>query len=154
MEYEGYDGRQIKQADVNLLGYPLGLMKDRRQTLRNLEYYEDKIDPVNGPAMTWSIFCVQYARLGDAEKAEEMFRRCYRPFLRPPFGALAETPTSDNPYFMTAAGGLLQAVMNGFGGLEITDNGIEQLPSVLPPTWKSLTVRGVGPERKTFIVRR
>ena len=26
LEYEGYDGRQIKQADVNLLAYPLGYL--------------------------------------------------------------------------------------------------------------------------------
>ena len=38
--------------------------------------------------------------------------------------AVAETATSDNPYFMTGAGGLLQAVLFGFGGLEITDEGI------------------------------
>lgn len=77
--------------------------------------YEGKVDPVDGPAMTWSIFCVQYARLGDMDKAYEMFLRCYRPFSRPLFGALAETPASDNPYFVTAAGGLLQAVLSGSG---------------------------------------
>ena len=59
-----------------------------------------------------------------ADKAVEMFRRCYRHNLRPPFGVFAETATSDNPYFMTGAGGLLQAVLFGFGGLEITDEGI------------------------------
>lgn len=152
MEYDGYDGQQIKQADVNLLGYPLGIITDRAQLLRDLEYYESKVDPVDGPAMTWSIFCVQYARMGDAAKAEEMFDRCYRPFSRPPFGALAETPVSDNPYFMTAAGGLLQAVLNGFAGIEITDKGIVLVDSVLPSSWKRLTVTGLGPERKTVEV--
>ena len=149
MEYDGYDGQQIKQADVNLLGYPLGIITDRAQLLRDLEYYESKVDPVDGPAMTWSIFCVQYARMGDAAKAEEMFDRCYRPFSRPPFGALAETPVSDNPYFMTAAGGLLQAVLNGLAGIEITDKGIVLVDSVLPLSWKRLVVKGLGPEEKT-----
>lgn len=74
--------------------------------------------------MSYSIFAVQYARLGMTDKALEMFRRCYEPNLRPPFGTFAETATSDNPYFMTGAGGLLQAVLFGFGGLEITDEGI------------------------------
>ena len=153
MEHEGYDGGMIKQADVNLLGYPLGIIDDRRQLLRDLEYYESRVDPVNGPAMTWSIFCIQYARLGNEDKAEEMFRRCYRPFARPPFGALAETPSSHNPYFMTGAGGLLQAVLNGFAGLEITDEGISQVSSVLPSSWKSLTVKGIGPTRRTVIIK-
>jgi trehalose/maltose hydrolase-like predicted phosphorylase len=45
---------------------------------------------------------------------------------------------------------MLQAVINGFCGLEITDRGIRQLPSVLPPHWKKLTITGVGPEKKTY----
>lgn len=152
LEYEGYDGQMIKQADVNLLGYPLGVITDRDQLLRDLAYYEDKIDPVNGPAMSCSIFCVQYARLGDAVKAEEMFRRCCRPFQRPPFGVISETATSDNPFFTTGAGGLLQAVIFGFGGLEITPRGIVQKKTVLPPSWTRLKIKGAGPDRKTYVV--
>lgn len=154
LEYDGYDGEQIKQADVNLLGYPLGIITDREQLLRDLEYYEDKIDPVNGPAMSFSVFCVQYARLGNVAKAEEMFRRCYRPFLRFPFGVFSETAASDNPYFMTGAGGLLQAVLNGFGGLEIADGGIVRKKPVLPQSWSRLTIKGVGPGRRTFVTER
>ena len=100
MEYDGYAGEQIKQADVNLLAYPLGVITEPDQIRRDLSYYEDKIDMVNGPAMTFSIFSIQYARLGDRQKAEEMFRRAYEPNIRPPFGVFAETPTSNNPYFM------------------------------------------------------
>lgn len=179
LEYEGYDGQMIKQADVNLLGYPLGVITDRDQLLKDLAYYEDRIDPENGPAMSYSIFCVQYARLGDARlcdsgaidprstdsgsgafrqanamKAEEMFRRCYRPFQRPPFGVISETATSDNPFFTTGAGGLLQAVIFGFGGLEITPRGIVQKKTVLPPSWTRLEIRGAGPDRKTYVVDR
>lgn len=86
LEYAGYAGQQIKQADVNLLGYPLGVVTDRGLLLRDLAYYDAKIDRVNGPAMAFSVFCVQYAWLGDAAKAEEMFRRCYRPTCGPRSG--------------------------------------------------------------------
>lgn len=123
-EHADYNGEQIKQADANLLGWPLGIVTDRAALLRDLRYYESKIDPAHGPAMSHSAFAIQYARLGMADKAAEMFRRCYHHNLRPPFGVFAETATSDNPYFMTGAGGLLQAVLFGFGGLEITDEGI------------------------------
>ena len=123
-EHADYNGEPIKQADVNLLGWPLGIVTDRATLLRDLRYYEPRIDPAHGPAMSHSVFAIQYARLGMADKAAEMFRRCYRHNLRPPFGVFAETATSDNPYFMTGAGGLLQAVLFGFGGLEITDEGI------------------------------
>lgn len=145
-----YDGEMIKQADANLLGYPLGMITDKDQLRKDLAYYAVKIDPDNGPAMSYSVFCVQYARMGDAEKAYEMFCRSYQPNQRPPFGVLAETPTSHNPYFMTGAGGLLQAVINGFCGLHITDDGIVQLPAALPKHWKRVTVKGVGNHRRTY----
>lgn len=139
-EHADYNGEQIKQADANLLGYPLGIVTDRESLLRDLAYYENRIDPKNGPAMSYSVFAVQYARLGMADKAMEMFRRCYRPNLRPPFGVFAETATSDNPYFMTGAGGLLQAALFGFGGLEITDEGVVQREMILPEQWSVLKV--------------
>jgi len=41
----------------------------------------------------------------------------------------------------------------GFGGLDITPEGIMQVKSILPSTWKSLTITGVGPGRKTFVVK-
>lgn len=143
-EHAAYDGEQIKQADANLLGYPLGIVTDRESLLRDLAYYAERIDPQNGPAMSYSVFAVQYARLGMAREAEAMFRRAYRPNLRPPFGTFAETATSGNPYFMTGAGGMLQAVLFGFGGLEITPEGLVQRASVLPASWKSLTIRANG----------
>ncbi|MEG1700529.1 MAG: glycoside hydrolase family 65 protein [Alistipes sp.] len=151
-EHATYKGEMIKQADANLLGYPLDLITDKAQLLRDLNYYENRIDPKNGPAMSYSVFCIQYARLGLLDKATEMFDRCYRPNRRPPFGVFAETPTSQNPYFMTGAGGLLQAVLCGFGGLQITPDGIRQMPSVLPAHWRSLTLKGVGVDRQTFTV--
>lgn len=151
-EHKTYDGVMIKQADANLLGYPLGIITNPATLKKDLAYYAEKIDPKNGPAMSYSIFCVQYARLGDADKAYEMFNRCYKPNIRSPFGVLAETATSNNPYFATGAGGLLQAVMNGFGGLQVTERGIEQVPSVLPRHWKKLTIKGVGIDKKTYTV--
>ena len=148
-EHEGYDGRGIKQVDVNLLAYPLHLVTDERDIRKNLSYYESRIDK-NGPAMSFSIFAVQFARLMQPQKAYEMFVQSYRPNKLPPFGVISEGAGGTNPYFTTGAGGMLQAVINGFCGLEITDRGIRQLPSVLPPHWKKLTITGVGPEKKTY----
>ena len=152
LEYDGYAGQMIKQADVNLLAYPLDVVTDHDRIRKDLDYYDDKVDMVDGPAMTFSIFAIQYARLGDREKAMSMFRRAYEPNIRPPFGVFAETPASNNPYFMTGAGGMLQAVLFGFGGLNITDDGIIQKNPMLPSGWRSLTMTGVGPEKKTFKV--
>ncbi len=149
LEYEGYDGRQVKQADANLAAYPLGVVTDRDDVLRDLQYYEDRIDPT-GPAMSYSMLALQYARLGDGDKAYELFKRSYEYNRLPPFGVLAECAGATNPYFTTGAGGMLQCLINGFAGLELTDKGVRQVKSSLPSHWKSITVTGVGKDRKTF----
>ncbi|MDR3711770.1 MAG: glycoside hydrolase family 65 protein [Puia sp.] len=151
-EYEGYAGERIKQADVNLLAYPLQEVTDPMAIRRDLEYYEPRVG--EGPAMTHAIFAILYERLGMPEKAYEDFKIGYRPNLRPPFGVMAETASGDNPYFCTGAGGMLQSILNGFGGLEITSSGIRQLKTRLPPSWKSLTLTGIGPGRTSYFVSR
>ena len=152
MEHSRYQGEMIKQADVNLLAYPLGIITEPEAVKRDLAYYEEKIDKVNGPAMGSAILSVLHARLGDAEEAYRLFKKSYIPNRRPPFGVLSESPASNNPYFATGAGGMLQAVLYGFGGLELTDNGVEQRTPVLPKAWKSLTIKGVGMEKKDIII--
>lgn len=150
-EYKDYDGQMIKQADVNLIAYPLNIIKNIDDQKKDLHYYEERIDPNDGPLMSYSTFVIQYSRHLNIEKATQLFPRCYEPNLRPPFGALSETPNSQNPYFATGAGTLLQTVIFGFAGIEITENGIIQVPSVLPKGWKKVTITGVGPEKKTFV---
>lgn len=151
MGYTGYDGRLIKQTDVNMLAYPLGVVTDRDQILRDINYYFDRIDP-NGPAMSNAIIAVLHARLGDPETAFKVFKKSYTDKLRPPFGVLAENADNDRVSFATGLGGILQSVIFGFAGLEITDEGIIRLPASLPSHWKSLTVTGVGADRQTFRV--
>jgi len=152
-EHSTYHGEMIKQADVTLLGYPLNIVSAEQQK-KDLNYYADKIDSINGPAMSFSSYSIQYARLGLAKKAYEAFRRSYIRNLRPPFNVFAETPTSNNAYFCTGAGGMLQAVICGFGGLDLTPSGIVQHKSVLPPHWTKLIIKGVGPNKETFVVSR
>ena len=150
-EHEAYQGEKIKQADVNLLAYPLKEITDIAAVRKDLEYYEPRVG--EGPAMTHAIFSILYSRLGVPDKALRAFKAGYTPNMRPPFGVIAETATGNNPYFSTGAGGMIQAMLNGFGGLEITPEGIKQLPTKLPAQWKSLQLIGIGLERKTFIVK-
>ena len=152
-EHASYHGEKIKQSDVNLLAYPLKQITDVNQIRKDLEYYETRIPDEGTPAMTQAIFTLLYARLGDKDKAWHWFKDAYVPNLNPPFRVLAETKGGTNPYFSTGAGGILQSVMMGFGGLDITPKGIVQVKSVLPPQWKSLTIKGVGPEKKTYVVK-
>ena len=152
-EHADYAGEIIKQADVNLLSYPLDVVSDREAILRDLRYYEPKLSP-EGPAMGKSIFAVLYARLGDADNAYRLFKESYVPNSQPPFGALSEVATSNFSYFATGAGGMLQTVLFGFGGLEITDEGIRQGRPILPEAWTKLTLRGIGPAGRTIVVER
>jgi len=152
-EHASYHGEKIKQADVNLLAYPLKQITDVNQVRKDLEYYETRIPDEGTPAMTQSIFTLLYSRLGDKEKAWHWFKDAYVPNLNPPFRVLAETKGGTNPYFSTGAGGILQSVLMGFGGLDITPKGIVQVKSVLPPQWKSLTIKGVGAEKKTYVIK-
>jgi trehalose/maltose hydrolase-like predicted phosphorylase len=148
-EHENYNGEIIKQADVTLLSFPLNIVSDKESILKDLIYYEPKLSK-EGPAMGKSIFSVLYARQGDSSNAYRLFKESYVPNQQAPFGALSEVATSNFSYFATGAGGMLQSVLFGFGGLEFTDNGIIQKNPILPKEWKSLTIKGVGKDKKTF----
>lgn len=152
-EHATYKGEGIKQADVNLLSYPLKEVTDPIAIKRDLEYYEKRVPNEGTPAMTQAIFTLLYARLGDKDKAFHWFQDAYVPNLNPPFRVIAETKGGTNPYFATGAGGIVQSILMGFGGLEITPQGIQQVKSVLPKGWKSLTITGVGPDKKTYVIR-
>ncbi len=150
--YKGYKGQMIKQADVNLLAYPLHIITERAQIEKDLEYYSEKIDKKDGPAMASGVLSVLYARLGDKEKAYDYFVKSYLPNSRPPFGVFSESANSSNPYFATGAGAMLQAIIYGFGGAEQTDAGLKYNKGLLPKKWKSLKIIGIGVDNKTITI--
>lgn len=135
-----YDGVDIKQADVNLLAFPLNIVADRGQIEKDLKYYESRMSP-EGPAMGVSVLATLHARLGNPDKAYELLKKSYQPNEVPPFGVLAETAGGTNPYFATGAGGMLQSLIFGFGGLSITEKGIQQQKAALPSEWKSIRIK-------------
>ena len=45
MEYAGYSGAKIKQADVVLLGYPLMMNMSKAVRKADVEYYSPRTDP-------------------------------------------------------------------------------------------------------------
>lgn len=152
-ENESYNGEMIKQADANLLSYPLEIINKEPNIKKDLDYYEKKLSP-EGPAMGQSILAVLNCRLGLIEEAAVLFEKCYKPNEVPPFGVLSECAGGTNPYFATGAGGMLQAVLAGFGGLRIGSEGIYQImPSSLPAGWQELVLKGVGVDKNVFKVK-
>jgi len=153
-EHETYTGETIKQADVNLLAFPLNFINDEEQIRKDLDYYSKKVTE-NGPAMTHGVYSVIANRINNCDKAYQYFQDSYIPNKRGPFGVLAESQKSDNPYFATGAGAMLQAVLFGFGGLDFdSDSSITQRTSCLPEPWTKLTLTGIGPMKKTFVVKK
>lgn len=158
-EHATYNGEVIKQGDVNLLSYPMKQVTDAESIKKDLDYYWKALaDNQPGrkgqsPAMAHGIFSILNARLGNTETAYKQYLDSYKPNEIPPFGVLAETAGGTNPYFATGAGGYLQTLINGFGGIDITDEGLTQLKVKLPSHWKSLTLKGIGVDKKTFVVK-
>ena len=152
-EHDTYDGAITKQADVCLLAFPLKLITDKEQIRKDLEYYLQTVPRKKTPAMSKSIYSILFTRLGDRERAWHYFRDSYLPNLNPPFRVIAEFDGGTNPYFLTGAGGVLQSVLMGFGGLDITDKGIVAGKGAIPDTWKSLTLKGIGKEKKNYIIK-
>ena len=144
-ENETYDGAIIKQSDANLLSHPLRLFKDPVKIKKDLDYYEPRMSP-EGPAMGVSTLATLHAILGNAAKAFELFQKSYQPNGVGPFNVLAECAGGKGvaPFFATGAGGTLQTILFGFGGLEITEEGIQENGPCLPAHWKKLDINFYG----------
>ena len=142
-EHDTYEGETIKQADVNLIGFPLDVITDKETVHKNLDYYEDRITP-RGPNMSYAMFAGAAARAGDREKALRLFEKALLPYKKGPFNILSLRTQGTSTYFGTSAGGLLQAFILGFGGLHFTEDGLVQKDPLLPAGWKSITYKGIG----------
>jgi trehalose/maltose hydrolase-like predicted phosphorylase len=147
---ENDTGEKTKQADGELLLYPAELPMDRKTAEATFDFHAAR--PIkNGPAMTTSIHALIAARLGRADQAEKSFRESYRPFVRGPFLLFSEKRSLDRCVFTTGAGGVLQSVLYGFGGLDWRDwDRIATRPVTLPPTWKRLTITGIRRAGKRY----
>ncbi|TPG11295.1 glycoside hydrolase family 65 protein [Rhodanobacter glycinis] len=92
------------------------------------------------------------ATLGDGAGASAWFQRNITAnVLKPPFNVRTETAGNNTGYFLTAAGGLLQNIVYGFSGLRIEQDGlVEAYAPMLPPQWKSLTLRRIAFRGKLY----
>lgn len=140
-EHASYDGAIIKQSDVTLLGYPLGIITEADELLKNINYYDGKLDLKHGPAMSHGVMAVTLARNGRSDDAERALERAYKPNVRGPFMVLAETATNNRTYFLTGAGAMLQGIIFGYAGVDITTEGLKQVKTKLPSSVKKVTVK-------------
>lgn len=144
-EYEGYNkGMEVKQADTILIGYPL-LFPMNESTRRNdLNFYVHATRK-SGPAMTYSMFAINYLDIHDVSDANEMLDRSYKPYIRKPFNVWSEVVEGEEgaSNFITGAGGFLQAIFNGFLGIRIHLKYLELKNPQLPERCNRINVKGI-----------
>jgi trehalose/maltose hydrolase-like predicted phosphorylase len=141
-------------AVAPLLAYPLGLAMSERTKRNDLAHAVRRMGTHRmGPMMTVTLYALVAAELGDRALVDELGPLSYRPNLRGPFLALAETPHNDAVHFLTGAGGFLQQVIFGYTGLRIGEGGlVHAYPPVLPSRVRRLVLRNVKVRGKRYDV--
>lgn len=160
VQYGGYDGDKIKQADVVMLQYPWEHPMPAEVARKDLDYYVPRTDP-DGPSMTDSIHSIAHAALGTAGSAAyDFMRRSVDPFMRGPFNQFAEERNGGVFTFTTGHGGFLQVFLYGFSGMRWREDRV-RLDPTLPPQLAGITLRrmrwqgrefdvAIGPEHTTI----
>lgn len=134
----------IKQADTVLLGYPL-MYPLAASTLRNNLYKYGNMTREDGPGMTWAMHAIGHIDIGEVP-TEEMFYRSYDPYIRRPFYTWQEVvePYDGVGNFITGAGGFLQLIFNGYGGIRLYSDHLAISRTLLPPNATKLTINGMN----------
>lgn len=140
LQFAGFTPRsskQLKQADVVLLSYPMEYPMPPEVAINDLNFYAARTDPM-GPAMTNSVQAIIAAQFG-LPSFTTFFSRAYEPYVVGPYLNFNETsvmaPSAGQGYpaytFVTGAGGFLQALTNGIAGYRFREDAIDLAP-VLP----------------------
>lgn len=128
------DYQVIKQPDVLMMLYLLRSRFDRETVKANWDYYTPRTDLTYGSSLGPAIQAALAAQLGDIQAAYQHFIHATRTDLDDVRG------NAEEGIHVATAGGLWQAAVFGFGGLEIKADGPVAFPH-LPPGWKRLKYR-------------
>ena len=163
LQYAGYNGSTIKQADTVLLIYPLEWPMEEGAAAATLDHYAARTDP-DGPAMTDSVHAIDAAAIGEPGCATYTYlRRAVRPFVRGPYNLFSEArgeksgaqdPLSGFPAedFLTGKGGLLQVFTHGLTGLRLREDGVRLDPLLPPQLRDGVQVTGLRYRGRTYDV--
>ena len=124
----------IKQPDVLMLLYLLPEMFDERTFQANYEYYNARTDHTYGSSLGPAIQAIFACKVGRIEEAYEHFSRCAHADLYDVRG------NAGDGIHGASAGGLWQAVVFGFAGLELNEEGWAVNPR-LPEYWRRLAYK-------------
>ena len=121
-----------KQADVLMLFYLREHLFDHETKLRNFHYYEART--THDSSLSLSTHAILANDLGERALAQSLYKRCRDIDLGP------NMKSSDHGIHAASLGGLMQAIINGFGGLRLVGEKLRIEPS-LPSDWKRLTYK-------------
>ena len=120
----------MKQADAILCGFPYDMNMTDAVRKNDLTVYANDTD-LGSVAMTWGMFAVGWLEAGEQAKAEATFERGYSN-IKPPFAVWTETPGGGTVNFITGAGGFMQSVVFGYGGLRLREERLDLRQPPLP----------------------
>ncbi|WP_341530763.1 beta-phosphoglucomutase [Nostoc sp. UHCC 0302] len=125
----------LKQPDVLMLLYLMRQSKDfpynEKALQTNWDYYAPRTDITYGSSLGPAIHAILASDLGESAVA-------YKHFIQAAMVDLEDTRGNTNQGIHGAsAGGVWQAVVFGFGGVQLTENGPVANPH-LPPNWTRL----------------
>jgi trehalose/maltose hydrolase-like predicted phosphorylase len=95
------------------------------------------------------------ATVGDSESAVAWLQGNFTSnLIKPPFSVRTETSTNNTGFFVTSSGGFIQNLLFGFSGLRLQEKGlVEAYPPVLPPQWKSMTLKNITLRGRHYDIR-
>jgi len=129
---EGCNETQVlKQPDVLMVQYLLRDQSTDDHVRINYDYYTPRTDHTYGSSLGPSIQAIMACDVGKPDDAYEHFIRAVRADLRDVRG------NARDGIHGASAGGTWQAVVFGFGGLRVSDDGWTVEPR-LPGHWKRL----------------
>lgn len=105
----------------------------------------DKITRDDGPAMTWAMHTVGFLDLNDEVEAAKVFERSFSLYTREPFKVWTEAmPGVEGAgNFITGAGGFLQSIINGYGGIRLHFDSLTITNFYVPQYSSSLNFNGI-----------
>lgn len=165
LSYTGDRLRGHKQAAALLAVWPLQDPQAEQEATRMLARFKGSTTP-NGPAMTLSLVALIEARHGDPETAYQTWHESWKRYTHGPHQQFSEAPNGRSTYFLTGAGGCINAVMYGFLGVRVdskpqpgaswslqtrTGAWVSVRPR-LPEAWKSVTVDPFVVDGRRFVL--
>jgi trehalose/maltose hydrolase-like predicted phosphorylase len=151
LEFEGYRGQEIKQADTDLLTFPVEWPLPPAVKRNNMEYYFTRLPP-NHIMMASAIYGVVACELGLVDQASGYYRDMFPHFHADLCHIMSEAPNNDCAPFLTGAGGFLQFLQYGLAGLRLRVDGLLFAPCLVPEV-PEIVFRRLQYQGNTFTLR-